>query len=369
MSLVQYLCINKNTAERLVAHGLTLSIQKEVHAENPDYMDEIGEFKGYVDKHRSVAGYMEAQDTKEACYELMAGRCGISYNDLEKNVIWRPIYDIGLTGVDYTTKQSEKTGWITLHGVIFQPWSELADEFGLDVVLTAEQEIVEQIVEERFEAALKKISAIQNDSVYYVEVKAGDGTWRDGAVKAAQSFDYSNDEGIDSVVNNLIDIACKKIDESKFKVDIYVADFLIATGLNPLAYTNKSLDRSFGFQLTFGTPSFNAETGILSVCVKDNLMPTNSKMSDLTNGHILEPMLGYQKANQTDSALRYSDHSRDCKNLLQLLATNLLGPRDRLLELAAILDYVEGVSVASNSDMSWRGENNLVVGKLDGVPF
>ena len=340
MSALRKHVISSVTEQRLISHGLTLSIEKDA---SPTEID--GDFT-VIALQPTATDLMIGNDKEKllkAVSDHVDAICQEEWDLLAKDVFWEPVYDIGLGYVKLTTDGDRNDLMVhgKFYGVII-----IRQE---DLNALHKKQTLAKTTKELVGTCLKQVSAEENGEVFTLKVLRGG--------ESAQSkigdtcYDIGNE--INETANELIDrelaimLHCKDIG---WRVTANLEQSLMNTHMPLANHIVSSIYSKLGFMLSICETqvSENKESAMLRLDIKS--LPPVNKIA-LTDGEF---------------PIKVAKHIKDLEDLgVDECAINLgflegvisndfskyQSEKSVYSVLAALFEYVDGVSLVYESDI------------------
>lgn len=273
--------LKQSTVSRLIAHGLTFSMQEtKSDIDSVEYEEEVGKIHTFLGMPTNWEHYKGENGINEYLDNVLDDFYTDTTHGMRLGAVWYPVYDIGLSGHEYTTKQSSKTGWLTLCGVILSDAEALYQEHGVDEM----DDKTEALIIEKYEQHLKRLSAQDNNEVYCIEVA----TDANGVNPTSFKRDYcdNTDDNIDSAANDLIDKTIKHLFCGRSEVTLTLSAEVLALGGGVTDYITKKISTLLGFKLAIGVIKLDEETGTISTYLNLSAIPRVSDIISMTGENL-----------------------------------------------------------------------------------
>lgn len=291
MSIFNSHFVSKETLSRLRNHGITLDIKQAKPRTEPE-CDSNGYVGGNVfillASSKTVCDITDDSGItiKSFLEESICSNYGNYVDGMRKGFLLLPIFDIGTSEMEFTTTESEQTGWMNLMGAVYTDTAKF-----LEITGSAEY-IPEQhldTLKSYVKGYVDRACAEQNNQRLDVTLK---NIGADGLLLARDiQSTYLVENEVDSQVNNILDELVDEFDKSIFKLKVKSNPNLIKTGLDPMGHINKELEFDFGFMLAFGTSSFNQETAVSTVALAVNSVPSVQELYKLLMGNTYQELV------------------------------------------------------------------------------
>lgn len=334
MSALRKHVISSVTEQRLISHGLTLSIEKDASPTETD-----GDFT-VIALQPTATDLMIGNDKEEllkAVSDHVDAICQEEWDLLAKDVFWKPVYDIGIGYVKLTIDGDRNDLMVhgKFYGVII-----IRQE---DLNALHKKQILAKTTKKLVETCLKQVSAEENGEVFTLKVLRGG--------ESAQSkigdrcYDIGNE--INETANKLIDrelaiiFHCKDIG---WRVTANLEQSLMNTHMPLANHIVSSIHSKLGFMLSICETQLSKDGSSATFLVDIKSLPPVNKIA-LIDGEFPIKVAKHIKELE-DLGL---DESAVDLGFLEGVISNdfskYQSQKSVYSVLAAIFEYVEGVNL------------------------
>lgn len=334
MSALRKHVISSVTEQRLISHGLTLSIEKDTGPTEKD-----GDFT-VIALQPAASDLMAANDKEEllkAVRNHVDAICQEEWNLLAKDVFWKPVYDIGIGYVKLTIDGDRNDLMVhgKFYGVII-----IQQE---DLNALHRKQILAKTTKELVETCLKQVSAEENGEVFTLKVLRGGELAQSKIGHSCYDIDNEINETANKLIDDTVGLISHRQDIGwRFTANI---DQSISKAQMPLTnHIVSSIYSKLGFMLSICETevSENKESAMLLLDIKS--LPPVNKIA-LTDGEFPIKVVKHVK-DLTD--LGVDECAIDLGFLEGVISNDFSkyqSQKSVYPVLAAIFEYVDGVSL------------------------
>lgn len=334
MSALRKHVISGATEQRLISHGLTLSIEKDTSPVEKD-----GDFT-VIALQPTATDLMIGNDKEKLLKAVEAhvdAICQEEWNLLAKDVFWRPVYDIGIGYVKLTIDGDRNDLMVhgKFYGVIIIQQEDLNALHRKQILAKTTKELVEN--------CLEQVSAEENGELFILKVLRGGESAQSKVGRSC--YDINNE--INETVNTLIDDAVGLIFHCKdigWRVTANLEQSLMNTHMPLANHIVSSIHSKLGFMLSICETQVSKDGRSATFLVDIKSLPPVNKIA-LIDGEFPIKVAKHIKELE-DLGL---DESAVDLGFLEGVISNdfskYQSQKSVYSVLAAIFEYVEGVNL------------------------